>query len=101
MKLFDAIERLVLLALSVPVLVIILDTVFRFFNARVDNPVVARIRVVQDAVTPQIVESMFPAQDYYQTALLALAVYGLLVLAVVMIFRMITGIAARAAAPDS
>ena len=100
MKVFDTIERLVLLAVAAPAVVIVIDTIFRFFNARVDNPLVAWIRRTQMAVTPQVVQTMFPNQQYYHTALLGLVVYGILALLVVMVFRVITGIAARTAAPD-
>lgn len=99
MRVINAIRRLVLVVLAVPVMAIILDTVFRYFDAQAANPVISTVRRVQGAVTPPVVLWMFPDQQYYQTAALALAFYGILVLVVMVVFRLIAAIAVRVARP--
>ncbi|MGH8900370.1 MAG: hypothetical protein ACRDYA_01490 [Egibacteraceae bacterium] len=99
MRVVNAIRRLVLTVLAVPVLAIILDTVFRYFHGQAANPVVSTVRDIQGAVTPPVVVWMFPDQQYDQTAALALAFYGILVLIVTVVFRLIAAVAARVARP--
>ncbi|MGH8886666.1 MAG: hypothetical protein ACRDYX_16130 [Egibacteraceae bacterium] len=97
MKAIRTLKGLVLLVLAVPVLAIIVDTVFQCFGALPTNRVVSAVRAAQTAVTPQVVLEMFPGQQYYQTAALALAFYGIVVLVVVVVFRLIAAVAARVA----
>lgn len=99
MRVINALKRLALLVLAVPVLAIILDTVFQRFHAQIANPVVRTVRQVHTAVTPPVVRWMFPDQQYYQTAALALAFYGILVVVVVVLFGLIAAIAARMPKP--
>jgi hypothetical protein len=99
MRVIKAAKRLVLLVLAVPVLAIILDTVFRYFHGQVANPVIRTVRQIQRAVTPPVMLWMFPNQQYYHTAALVLAFYGILILAVMAFFRLITAIATRIAKP--
>ncbi|MGH3924109.1 MAG: hypothetical protein ACRDTT_14795 [Pseudonocardiaceae bacterium] len=99
MRVINALRRLTLVVLAVPVLAIVIDTVFRYFHAQAANPVVGTVRQVQSAVTPPVVLWMFPDQQYYQTAALALAFYGILVLGVTVVFRLIAAVAARVVRP--
>jgi hypothetical protein len=99
MKVIRTLKSLVLIVLAVPVAVIVVDTVFQFFHAQIANPVVSTLRQAQMAVTPRAVLGMFPNQQYYQTAALALAFYGIVVLAASVVFNLIAAIVARVSKP--
>ena len=74
-------------ALLVPVAVIVLDTILVAFNAQESNPIVGAIDSFADAFTLEVFETMFPRQSYLQTALVALAIYGVVALLVVLVFK--------------
>jgi hypothetical protein len=94
MKAIDIAQRVVLYLVLVPVLVIILDGVFMAFEGRQDNVVVATVADLADLFIPEFATTMFADQGPGQTALLALAFYGVVALAVWAVFRGIRSIAA-------
>lgn len=87
MRVLNAVQRTVMLLLLVPVVAICLDTVLRAFGARPRNPIVSTVRSVRDWFVLQAFTDVFPDQNYWQTALVALAAYGVLALVVVSVFR--------------
>jgi flagellar biosynthesis/type III secretory pathway M-ring protein FliF/YscJ len=93
MKAIDIAQRTVLLLLTVPVVVVLLDAVFNAFDGQEDNVVVSTVRDAGDLFTPEFVTNMFAEQGFGQTALLALAFYGVVALAVWVVFRAIRSVA--------
>lgn len=79
-------------ALLVPVGVIVLDTILAAFNAQETNPIVGAIDSFADAFTFEVFETMFPRQSYVQTALVALAVYGVVAVLVVLLFKVLRAV---------
>lgn len=90
-----------MLALLVPVVAILLDTVMRAFNARAGNPIVSRIRSTANVFILEPFTSMFPDQTYLQTAAVALAGYGVITLLVVALFRVLRMATKPRSAPKS
>ena len=87
MRVLNAVQRIIMMLLLIPVLIIVLDTLLRAFKAQADNPIVGGVR---DAAKTFIIEpfrTVFPDQSYLQDALVTLAAFGLLVLVVVFLFR--------------
>lgn len=90
MRVVDEAERIVLLVFpGLPVALIVIDTVLRFFDAQDSNAIVGFFFNAAERATPDAVRDMFTGQEYYQTALLALVGYGVLALVVVLLFRFI------------
>lgn len=89
MKVLNVLQRVVLYALVVPVLVILIDATLTFFDSQEDNALVAFFADVADALTPEVLTTVFEDQQYLQTAALALLFYGLLALLVALVFRVI------------
>ncbi len=86
MRVLSAVQRIIMLLLLIPVLIILLDTLLRAFDARESNPIVKGVR---DAARVFIIEpfrTVFPDQSYLQNAAVTLAAIGLLVLVVVVVF---------------
>jgi hypothetical protein len=89
MKPIDIAQRIILSLLVIPVLFVLLDAVFNAFDAEDDNPVVGFVRDLGDLFTPDFATTMFAEQGFGQTALLTLAFYGVFVLVVWLVFKLI------------
>lgn len=87
MRVLNAVRRGLMLLLLVPVAAICLDTLLRAFGARAQNPIVSTVRDVRDWFVLDAFTDVFPDQTYWQTALVALAAYGLVALVVGAMFR--------------
>jgi hypothetical protein len=94
MRAINAVQRLVMYLLVVPVLAVCSDTLLRAFNAQEDNPIVAAVRTAADIFIFDTFRTVFPDQTYVQTALVTLAGYGIITLIVVVVFRGIRSAAA-------
>lgn len=97
MKVVDFVQRVVLYALIVPVLVILIDATLTFFDSQEDNAVVAFFADAAEAFTPEVLTTMFVDQQYWQTAALAVLFYGLVALLVALVFRLLRAIIATVA----
>lgn len=92
MKVVDIVQRVVLYALIVPVVVILIDAVLTFFDSQEDNALVAFFADAAEALTPEVLTTMFVEQQYWQTAALALLFYGVVAALVALVFRLIRAI---------
>ena len=101
LKTLDLLQRVILYALLVPVVVIVLNAIFEAFNAQQGNPIVDAIADLADSFTFEAFETMFPRQSYLQTALVSLAVYGAVVVLVVVVFRVLRSLVSSASRPSS
>ena len=96
MRAVNAVQRVIMFLLLVPVLAICLDTLLRAFSAQEGNPIVDTVRSAADTFIFETFRTVFPDQTYVQTALVALAGYGIITLIVVALFRGIrSAVAAR------
>lgn len=89
MKPIDIAQRIILLLLTIPVVVILLDAVFNAFEGREDNPVVSAVHDLGELFIPEFTTNMFADQGFGQTALLALAFYGIVALLVWLAFKVV------------
>lgn len=87
MRAINAVQRVIMYLLLVPVLAIVLDTLLRAFSAQEGNPIVDTVRSAADTFIFETFRTVFPDQTYVQTALVALAGYGIITLIVVALFR--------------
>lgn len=101
MRAINAVQRVIMLLLLVPVLAICLDTLLRAFNAQEGNPIVDGVRTAADTFIFETFRTVFPDQTYVQTALVALAGYGIITLIVVFVFRGIRSAVASASSGPS
>ena len=101
MRVLNAIQRLLMLLLLIPVVAIILDTILRAFNAREGNPIVDAVRSAADTFILSPFTDVFPDQSYLQTAAVALAGYGVITLLVVFLFRGLRSLVASRPAPKT
>ena len=101
MRVLNAIQRVLMLLLLIPVVAIILDTILRAFDAREGNPIVDAVRSVADRFILDPFTDVFPDQSYLQTAAVALAGYGVITLLVVFLFRGLRSLAKSRPAPKA
>lgn len=87
MRAINAIQRVIMYLLLLPVLAICMDTILRAFDAQEGNPIVDTVRTAADTFIFETFRTVFPDQTYVQTALVALAGYGIITLIVVAVFR--------------
>lgn len=94
MKAIDMAQRILLILLTIPVLIIVLDGVFMAFEGQEDNVVVRTVADLAELFIPEFTTTMFVDQGPGQTALLALAFYGVVALLIWLVFKVIRAIAA-------
>lgn len=87
MRALNAVRRILLLLLLIPVIAIALDALLRAFGAQKKNPIVSTVRDVAEYFILDPFKTVFPDQGYVQTALVALVAYGILALLIVFLFR--------------
>jgi hypothetical protein len=87
MRILNAVRRLLLLLVLIPVVAICLDTLLRMFGARPRNPIVAGVRDFARVFIIEPFRTVFRDQSPYQDAAVALVAYGLLALLIVFLFR--------------
>lgn len=101
MRAINAIQRVIMYLLLIPVLAICLDTLLRAFDAQEGNPIVDSVRTAADTFIFETFRTVFPDQSYVQTALVSLAGYGIITLIVVLAFRGVrSAVASRPPRPD-
>jgi hypothetical protein len=93
MKAIDIAQKVILYLLGIPVLIVLLDAVFNAFDGQEDNSVVRTVHELGELFTPEFTTTMFADQGFGQTALLTLAFYGIVALAVWAVFRGIRAVA--------
>jgi hypothetical protein len=94
MRVLNAVQRVLLLLVLVPVLAICLDTLLRAFGAQRSNPIVSGVRNFANIFLIEPFKTVFPDQNYWQNAAVALAAFGILALVIVFIFRGLRAMAA-------
>ncbi len=87
MRVLNAVQRIVMLLLLIPVLIIILDALLAAFGAREGNVIVKQVDELADTFMLRPLRNVFPKQTDLQDAIVTLAALGLLVLVVVFVFR--------------
>lgn len=87
MRVLNAVRRVLLLLVLIPVVAICLDVLLRMFGARPRNPIVAGIRDFANVFILEPFETVFRDQSPYQDAAVALVAFGLLALLIVFLFR--------------
>lgn len=87
MRALNAVRRILLLLLLIPVIAIALNALLLAFGAQQRNPIVKAVRDVARFFILDPFRTVFPDQGYVQTALVSLAAYGILALLVVFLFR--------------
>ena len=87
MRALNAVRRVLLLLVLIPVVAICLDAVLRMFGARPRNEIVRGVREFANLFILKPFETVFRDQSPYQDAAVALVAYGLLALLIVFLFR--------------
>ena len=87
MRVLNAVRRVLLLLVLIPVLAIVLDTLLRMLKAQRSNAIVSSVRDFANIFLIEPFRTVFPDQSYLQDALVALAAFGLLALLIIFVFR--------------
>lgn len=90
MRVLNAVQRVLLLLVAIPAIVIVVDIVLRMIKARSSNPIVAGIRSFAGTFILKPYKDVFapaPKQSPLQDAIVALAALGLLALVIIFVFR--------------
>jgi hypothetical protein len=83
----DVIESLLLSIVGLIAAIILGDTALRFFGGREENPIVGWFHRTAETLTPLPALDVFPDQQYWQTAILALILWALAAAFLVFLFR--------------
>jgi hypothetical protein len=83
----DVIESVLLSLVGLAAAIILGDTALRYFEGREQNPIVGWFQRTADALTPLPALDVFPEQQYWQTAILSLLLWGLAAAFLVFLFR--------------
>jgi hypothetical protein len=87
MRVLNAVRRVLLLLVLIPVVAICLDALLLILGARRGNPIVAGVRDFAQVFILEPFRTVFRNQSPYQDAAVALVAYGLLALLIVFLFR--------------
>jgi len=88
-------RRITMYVLTLPVLLIVIDAVLRFFDAQLSNSLVRRIYAYEDGLTPDILDTIVPNQSFLQTAAFNLLFWGIVIAFFLALFRLLDGIFTR------
>lgn len=88
MRVLNAIQRILLLLLLIPVVAICVDTLLRALDAQRGNAIVKAVRGVANTFILEPFQTVFAErQSYLQDAIVALVAYGVIALLIVFLFR--------------
>ncbi len=89
MGLIGVTRRITLYLLTVPVALIVLDAVLRFFDAQLSSALVRRIYALEDRLTPDALDTIVADQSFLQTAAFNLLFWGIVVAFVIALLRLL------------
>lgn len=87
MRVLNAVQRIIMLLLLIPVVVICLNALLRALNARESNPIVSAVRGARDKFVLPMFKTVFAGKNPLQDELVTLAAIAVLALAVIFLFR--------------
>ena len=87
MRALNAVRRILLLLVLIPVVAICLDALLRIFSARPKNPIVAGARDFANIFILKPFKTVFPDQTPLQNSAVTLVALGLLALLIIFVFR--------------
>lgn len=82
-------RRITLYLLTLPVALIVVDAVLRFFDAQLSNSLVRRIYALEDRLTLDILDTIVADQRFLQTAAFNLLFWGIVVAFVIALLRLL------------
>jgi hypothetical protein len=94
-RMLDVLQGIITLAVVVAVVIILADAALVFFEARPGNEVVAFFSDTAEPLVPNPVVDVLPDQEHWQTALLSLAAYAVVLVAFAVLFRFLRWIGDR------
>lgn len=87
MRVLNAVRRILLLLVLIPVVAICLDALLRIFSARPRNPIVAGTRDFANVFILKPFKTVFPDQTPLQNSAVTLVALGVLALLIIFLFR--------------
>lgn len=86
-RLLDVVQRTIIFAVGVAVLIIVTDFALTSLEARPENALVAFFREYAALLVPKPVIAVLPDQEHWQTVLLSLAAYLVVLVLFALLFR--------------
>lgn len=86
-RLLDALQRIIMVAAFVAMLIVVADFALTSLEARAENPLVAFFAEYGELLVPNPVIDVLPGQEHWQTVLLAVAAYVVVMVLFAMLFR--------------
>lgn len=87
MRVLNALQRIIMVLLLIPVVIICLHALLRALNAQRGNPIVDTVRQARDAFVLPTFRTVFAGRNPLQDEIVTLVAIGVLALAVVFMFR--------------
>ena len=87
MRLLNALRRIILLLLAIPVVIICLHALLRALGAQRQNPIVSAIRGARDQFVLPVFRTVFAGRSPLRDEIVTLVAIGVVALAVVFLFR--------------
>lgn len=86
-RMLDVLHRIIMFAVIVAILIVAADVALTFLEARAGNPIVAFFAEYGELLVPNPVVDVVPDQEHWQTGLLAIAAYVLVLVLFALLFR--------------
>lgn len=93
MRVLNAVQRIIMLLLLIPVVVICLNALLRTLNAQEDNAIVSAVREARDTFVLPIFKTVFAGRNPLQDEIVTLAAIAVVALAVIFLFRFLRSLA--------
>lgn len=87
MRVLNALQRIIMVLLLIPVIIIGLHALLRALNAQRGNPIVDTVRQARDAFVLPIFRTVFAGRNPLEDEIVTLVAIGVVALAVVFLFR--------------
>lgn len=94
-RLLDVLQRIIMFAVIVAVVIIAADFALASLDARPENAVVAFFREYAELLVPNPVIDVVPDQDHAQTVLLSVAAYAVILVLFAVLFRGLRAVGER------
>lgn len=94
-RLLDVLQRIIMFAVIVAVLIIAGDLALSSLEARPENAVVAFFREYAELLVPNPVIDVLPDQEHWQTVLLSVAAYAVVLVLFALLFRGLRAVGER------
>lgn len=94
-RLLDVLHRIIMVAVFIAILIVVADFALTSLEARAENSLVAFFAEYGELLVPNPVIDVLPDQEHWQTVLLSLAAYVVVLVLFALLFRGLRSVGER------